>query len=254
MAGEKEWNSMRGLLNLGEWDEGALGKIIEKAMQFRQTGRKIEFISRQFLGTGYREGTLVGTDETPEVLVIDFSGMDCFTYIDYVEALRLSHSLSEVAGNLMQVRYRSAIVSFSHRNHFFSDWSVYCGERVEDVTRQVGGARACSSEKILNRREDGTPYLPGIPQVVRTIHYIPAAFVNQFVLSQCRTGDYLGIYAEDRGLDVTHVGIFIRRRGEILLRHASSLYRYRAVMDQDLRTYMADKPGFVVLRPKNQKG
>jgi hypothetical protein len=62
------------------------------------------------------------------------------------------------------------------------------------------------------------------------------------------TGDYAGIYTEREGLDVSHVGIIIRRQGALFLRHASSVPDERAVIDQDLREYMKGRPGLIVLR------
>jgi hypothetical protein len=51
------------------------------------------------------------------------------------------------------------------------------------------------------------------------------------------------------GLDVSHVGIIIRDRDALLLRHASSDRRFRKVVDQDFQTYISGKPGLIVLRP-----
>ena len=235
-------------INLGMWRQEDLEKIIRKAAQIRIKGRKVDFISRQFLGIHYREDTLIGNEKTAEIFVVDLSGVDCFTFIDYVEALYLSDSISTFKNNLIQVRYRSGIISFDHRNHFFSDWSVFNPNLIEDVTVQVGGSLARSFRKKLNVKEGGALYLPGIAPVERTIDYIPAAALNESVMRKCKTGDYIGIYAEDPGLDVTHVGIFIRSKGKAYFRHASSSPEHRKVIDQDFRAYMTGKPGFLVFR------
>jgi hypothetical protein len=63
-----------------------------------------------------------------------------------------------------------------------------------------------------------------------------------------RTGDYVGIFTEDEGLDVTHVGIAITDGGEILFRHASSVEG--KVVDEDFRLYVRAWPGIVLLRPR----
>lgn len=253
MVGDGKLESVREEINLGSWKREKLDRMIARASQIPLAGRKIDFTSWHFLGTDYREGTLVGNEKTPEMFVVDFSGMDCFTFIDYVEALRLSDSFLAFRNNLARVRYRSGIIAFDHRNHFFSDWGTFNGDFIEDVTVQVGGKLARSSGKRLNVKEDGTFYLPGITPIERNVDYIPASAINESVLRKCKTGDYVGIYAEDPGLDVTHVGIFIRGRGKAYLRHASSLTEYRKVIDQDFLAYMIGKPGFLVLRPKNKK-
>jgi hypothetical protein len=51
------------------------------------------------------------------------------------------------------------------------------------------------------------------------------------------------------GLDVTHVGIVIRRNGKIFLRHASSKKSVRKVVDVELLDYLGGEKGLVILRP-----
>lgn len=54
-------------------------------------GDVISRVSSAFLGTPYQANTLIGGRGTHEVLVANFNGVDCFTLIDYVEALSRSH-------------------------------------------------------------------------------------------------------------------------------------------------------------------
>jgi len=251
MLGNSDTQNEKQVVDLGLWRGEEFERIIRKAAQMRGAGRRIEFISRQFLGTDYEGGTLCGSEETPERLVVNFSGVDCFTFLDYVESFRLSDSFLAFKDNLARVRYRAGIVAFERRNHFFSDWITSNRDFVEDVTKQVGRNHALSSRKELNVKDDGTFYLSGITPVVRTIHYIPADAINTRILGRLRIGDYIGIYTEDPGLDATHVGIFIRSRGKTYLRHASSRSDYRKVVDQDFPAYMVDKSGFFVLRPRS---
>jgi hypothetical protein len=240
-------------INLGTWDLGNLEAVVKKAYQINQTGRKIDFISRQFLGTQYAEDTLIGSERTYEMLVVNFSKMDCFTFIDYVEALRLSNSFPAFKNNLTHVRYRSGIIAFDHRNHFFSDWISYGKDRIGDVTKKIGGTHTQSARKILNKKENGTLYLPGIAPVERIIHYIPGSILNEAVMRKLKAGDYVGIYTDNPGLDVTHVGIIIKSKNTTYLRHASSLPEFRKVVDQEFKDYVADRPGFLVLRPREKK-
>nr|NIQ97208.1 DUF1460 domain-containing protein [Desulfuromonadales bacterium]NIS43194.1 DUF1460 domain-containing protein [Desulfuromonadales bacterium] len=59
-----------------------------------------------------------------------------------------------------------------------------------------------------------------------------------------------GLYTDLDGLDVSHVGILIRRQGDLLLRHASSRKGVEQVVDVPLFDYLQGKPGIVVLRAR----
>lgn len=239
----------RECIRLGSWSENQLNRLMGEAAQIKDTGERIDFLSRQFLGVGYRENTLIGDAETAEVFVVNFEGVDCFTFMDYVEVMRCSRSFVGFVNNLRRIRYRSGNVIFTERNHFFTDWREFNHDRVEDVTARIGGTKAKTIRKLLNVKADGTPYLPGIPPRERTIGYIPSYAIDDRVVAKLKTGDYVGVYSELPGLDVSHVGILVDYSGRIHLRHASSLAGCRKVCDQDFVSYITEKPGIVVLRP-----
>ncbi|MDG4666327.1 DUF1460 domain-containing protein [Mycobacterium sp. 236(2023)] len=207
-----------------------------------------ESISGQFLGTPYAANTLIGSADEPEELVVELAGVDCFTYADYVEALKRSGDRDEFIANLVDVRYKNGDVSFANRKHFFTDWSATTPAVATDVTASLSDD-AIPVSKNLNSKDDGGVYLPGLPAVPRTVTYIPAELVDSAVVGGLRTGDYVGAYAEDGGLDVTHVGIFIDTPEGPVFRHASSLSAERRVVDIPLSVYLQTVPGIVVLRP-----
>ncbi|WP_301817252.1 DUF1460 domain-containing protein [Burkholderia orbicola] len=214
------------------------------------TGQMIDRMSRALLGTPYRADTLIGSSTSPEQLVIDLQGVDCFTYLDYVEALRKSATKAAFIRNLIDTRYVDGEVSFLKRKHFFTDWAYKPRRNADDVTARVS-VRAETVKKALNRRSDGGTYVPGVPVTERSVTFIPAAFVDNYVVSQLKTGDFIGIYARADGLDVTHVGIFVRTERGPMLRNASSLEKNRRVVDSPFLEYVSKTPGIVVLRPKS---
>jgi hypothetical protein len=236
---------------LGKFAQEELDYIIREASTINDVGKRIEFLSRQFLGLDYRELTLTGTINAPEIFVINFEGVDCSTFIDYVEAMRLSSSFSNFKVNLRKVRYKSGIVAFENRNHFFTDWRESNADFVKDISEEIGNRKAIIAQKMINEKQDGTHFLPGIHPMQREISYIPSDAVDEAVLNRLRSGDYIGIYSELQGLDVSHVGIVIKDGDNIFLRHASSLKEYRKVVDQDFRRFILNKPGIIVLRPKD---
>ena len=235
---------------LGKWNEKQLDNIIHKGSQIRDLGERIDFLSGQFLNASYKESTLIGSINTREVFAINLEGMDCFTYIDYVEAMRLSSSFSEFKENLRRVRYQSAKVAFQNRNHFFTDWREFNSGHIDDVTKKVAGEKTKTVVKALNKKENGTYFLPGILVKKREIEYIPSNAFDRTIVERLRTGDYVGVYSDMPGLDVSHTGIIVKDRDKVYLRHASSREGNRRVVDEDLINYISNKPGLVVLRPK----
>ncbi|MGD0282756.1 MAG: N-acetylmuramoyl-L-alanine amidase-like domain-containing protein [Dissulfurispiraceae bacterium] len=235
---------------LGKWTRDSLDNMLRKSSSYITPGKRIRYISSFFLGVAYKESTLTGDSRTPEVFVINFQGVDCFTFIEYVEAMRLSGSFQEFEKCLKKIRYRSGKVAFTARKHFFTDWSEFNRDFVDDVTRLAGGQKTVLVRKQLNKKDDGTAFLCGIEPYGREISYIPSFTLTDRVVNNLKTGDYIGIYSGTSGLDVSHVGIFIKTRGETYLRHASSVKSQKTVIDQDFKSYVTAKPGIVVLRPK----
>jgi hypothetical protein len=223
--------------------------MIRKGSGIPDICERIDFYSKQFLGVAYQDSTLRGGTDVPEDLVVTLAGVDCFTYIDYVEAMRLSRSFSEFIKNLKRVRYRSGIVSYEGRNHFFTDWREYNPFFVQDLTGEIGEGKTVKVNKILNMGDGGGSILPGIEARERKIAYIPSDAIDDKILKGLRTGDYIGIYSSTKGLDVSHTGIFIRSGSETYLRHASSKREHRRVVDEEFVHYLLEKPGILVLRP-----
>jgi hypothetical protein len=236
-------------LDLGKWTEAQLDKLIFEAAQIEDSGQRIKYLSHVFVGLEYKESTLIGDSSAAEVFVVNLSGVDCFTFIDYIEAMRLSDSFGSFLQHLRYTRYRNGVVSYENRKHFLTDWAAYGQTNVVDVTEQLGGAKAKSILKVINLKENGTPLLPGIRSFQRKVHFIPPEDINGTVVGKLNTGDYAGIYSDNSGLDVSHVGIIIKDGNRVSFRHASSDRRYRRVVDQDFLPYISGKPGLIILRP-----
>ncbi len=108
-------------ITLGNWTQDKLDSLLHQSAEIKDTGARIDFLSGHFLDINYKESTLTGSADIPEVHVINLSGVDCFTYLDYIEAMRLSGSFSEFMENLKNVRYRNGEIAFENRNHFFPE-------------------------------------------------------------------------------------------------------------------------------------
>ncbi|WP_083897924.1 DUF1460 domain-containing protein [Nocardia vinacea] len=233
-------------------DDVTAGKIDEllalrAASPGASKGELIERLSGRLLGTPYGADMLIGSVDRPEQLVIDLRRVDCFTYLDYVEALSRSTDRDQFVANLIATRYTDGRVEFQQRKHFFSDWSHTARIAATDITGTLSPA-AVTVTKHLNAKADGGTYLPGLPVVDRGITYIPGAAVDESVIGGLRTGDYIGAYADQPGLDVTHVGIFVMTPSGPVFRNASSLAANNKVVDSPFADYVRTTPGIMVLR------
>ena len=238
------------ITHLGKWTTALIDRITYKAAEITDNGERIDFISRQLLYTPYKESSLIGSISVPEVLIINLEGMDCITFIEYVEAMRLSSSFSEFTENLKMVRYRNGEVTYERRRHFFTDWIGYTPQTVEDVTSIIGATKTVRVRKKLNLRSDGAYLLPGICVKEREISFIPVNALDNTSIERLKTGDYAGVYSDKEGLDVTHTGILIRKNdGKVYLRHASSRQDTNNVIDEELTGYLTGKDGLIILRP-----
>lgn len=213
----------------------------------KKHGEIISRVSSEFLDTPYLADTLIGGPGVPEALVANFNAVDCFTLVDYVEALARSRDQNSFKNSLARIRYTGVNVDYFSRRHFFSDWFAKSPYNARDITPIISPDYKVS-EKQLNRKSDGSEYIPGLGFFTRKINYIPGSSINQKMLGRLKDGDYVGVYSPVEGLDVSHVGIVIRHGGEVWFRNASSLAINIKVVDSPFLEYMRPKPGIVVLR------
>lgn len=236
-----------------EMDDVTAGKVDQMIQSVvlpsagERHGDVIGHLSSAFLDTPYQAETLIGGADTPEALVANFNGVDCFTLLDYVEALSRSHDQTSFLNRLVQTRYINNDVAYLSRRHFFSDWFATSSPNARDITAEIS-QESVLTEKQLNRKPNGEEYIPGLGITPRQINYIPGNAINQQVLDNLKTGDYVGVYTQLEGLDVTHVGVVIRHDGQVWFRNASSLSANQKVVDTPLMEYAHAKPGIIVLR------
>jgi len=228
------------VINFGSWNKAQFQEILQNNNPSQ--------ISEYFINKPYLSNTLIGNSYTKEEFVIDFRGVDCFTYIDYIESIRRSISIDAFELNLQKLRYKDSKISYKNRNHFFSDWII--NNNFEDITYKISNKKAITISKELNKKDIKSKYLDDIPIIKRDISYIPTKYITPKVLSQLKTGDYIGIYTNLNGLDVSHVGILIKEDKNVYFRHASSSKLNQKVVTIKLIEYMKNKPGLIVLRAK----
>lgn len=234
-------------INLANWNKQELSQFLLKNTT-KPNNIKVKNITDKFLNKAYKVNTMIGSDTQKEELVIDFKNLDCFTFIDYVEAMKRSSSFSDFKTNLVDLRYQLGNIDYTSRNHFFSDWIIYNG--FENITSSLS-SKTKQVTKTLNLSSKKTPYLKGIKTKKIQLDYLDSKDLNTTITNKLHTGDYIGIYTHKAGLDVTHTGIFIRKDGKAYLRHASSKKQFLKVIDEPFESYIKNTPGFIVLRDKN---
>ncbi|WP_039985979.1 N-acetylmuramoyl-L-alanine amidase-like domain-containing protein [Vibrio owensii] len=220
---------------------------LKRALELKDNEAKIKEISDIFLGVPYVSHTLSGSNEVTEELVVNFGAVDCFTFLDYVEALRRSDSLADLSHNIISTRYFNEDVSYISRRHFFSDWVSEKPFNAYDVTGELS-SDAISVRKILNKTKEGNSFVPNLAPKVRYVSYISSDDIDKRVVGRLETGDYIGIYSEAKGLDVSHTGIYINTDDGPMLRHASSKPGNMKVVDSPFYEYISNVPGIVVYR------
>ena len=213
-----------------------LGKFKDDNSIFKE--KNVEKLSQKFLNVTYVSNTLsnIEINTSKENLIINFEALDCFTFIDTIEALKNSTNKENFRTNLINTRYKDGKVSYHSRNHFFSDWID--NNNMEDITCNIGKCQ--KQQKLLN---NNYKYLKEIPTVKRDIYYIALKDID---MSKLQTGDYVGIYTKLIDLDVTHTGIIIKKDGLVYIRHASS--KRKKVIDDLLQDYISSKLGIIVYR------
>jgi len=224
-----------------------MAELPSEATKAQSHGDLVERISARFLGTTYQAHTMLGSPVQSEALVVKLDGVDCMTFIDYVEALALSRDRESFLQSLQNVRYAQGKVDYLYRKHFFSDWHTLEPKNARDITSEIS-SNAMTVEKVLNIKKDGSEYVPGLGFIKRQISFIPAWAIDETLLDRLHNGDYIGVFANEQGLDVTHVGIVVKKDGKVWFRNASSSPQNMKVMDVPFVNYMRSKPGIVVLR------
>lgn len=251
MSQEKEQVTLSKTTDIDAYTQHKINTIIQDISKNKTLtqSEKISLVSEKFLGTPYQSNMLDGSDSKKEKLVIDFIGLDCFTYLEYVIALYQSHSESHFLKNMVKTRYIDSEISFYNRKHFFTDWANRDDKVAEDITTEIS-PKTLECVKSLNQKSENQKYLPGIPIVSRMINYIPSSAIDSSLINKLKSGDLIGIYTPLPGLDVSHVGFFIATEQGPIFRHASSSKDNQRVVDSPLMPYLLKSPGIIVLRVK----
>lgn len=220
-------------------------------------GERIIPIANFFLGSPYKAGTLnVALEEMP---VINLREFDCVTFVENTLALTFlprydASATGRFVENLIKIRYRNGkIESYLSRLHYSGDWFYEMQKRhfLSDVTQKAGGIRYPLAVGYMSRHykkypvlAQDTVLLPEMRKIeteinARAYYYIPKHRIVP-AEKKLQEGDILLITTNIKGLDTSHLGFAVRKKGRIHLLHASSTAGRIVVTDGPLADYTAD--------------
>lgn len=227
-------------------------------------------IGKTFIGTEYLAHSLEGNDK--EQLVINFSGVDCTTFVEYVIAFAQliksgKPTFKDFENELQKIRYRNgALDKYPSRLNYFTDW-IYDNEKkgiIDDVTELVGGKPIQFHLNFISTHPESYSQLVRHPDYIyeikkqeaeiggRNYFYVPKERVG-FIEKRIDNGDIIAFTTNIPGLDVNHVGIAVRMEdNRIHLLHAPNVGYKVQISEEPLSAYInkiKNDTGIIVLKP-----
>jgi len=204
--------------------------------------------AKLFIGTPYVAGTL---EKTPEHLVIDFTGLDCITFVENAIALTLAKDEGAFRSVLQSLRYRRGIINgYPSRIHYLSEWLVRIG-RQGMFTQLNNGGDLCF-EPNLHFMSSNPQYYTALKQdsiAAKAIkqheltfnemkigfpYYSKNAFEDRFL----KHGDIVAFKSKKAGLDFDHLGLVVVEGNKKLLIHASLDYKKVLITKETVKDYL----------------
>ena len=229
---------------------------IDEELKSKPINEIIVEIGKSFSGTDYETHTLEKDGE--EKLVINLTGLDCFTFLE--NALALSRcikkgdtSFEDYKNELTLIRYRDGLIDqYPSRLHYFTDWIYNNQEKgvVEDITRQLGGERLNLNLNFMSEHPDyymqlkeNHYYIQIIKKLEEAINHRDYFFIPQEKIAgienKIENGDLLAFTSTIEGLDVNHVGIAVRMDDErIHVLHAPNVGYKVQITNKPLPEYV----------------
>jgi hypothetical protein len=226
-------------------------------------------IGLDFLNTPYVGKTLDKTKE--EKLVVNLHQLDCTTFAEnslaLARTLKSGHPDSkQFCLELEHIRYRDGKMDgYASRLHYFSEWILDNETRhnVQSIAAQMGGKVLPVTLNYMSTHPQEYPQLMNDPATTAKIKaieekvsaqkffYIPSSQFES-IESQIKDGDIVTLTTTIPGIDVSHVGILLKKEGRVYLLHASSSIMKVTVSAEPFAQYLAKSKkttGVMIARP-----
>ncbi|MGA7871137.1 MAG: N-acetylmuramoyl-L-alanine amidase-like domain-containing protein [Candidatus Binatus sp.] len=217
-------------------------RLLSQTKHDHSAARRINVLSRRFLGHPYKPNPLIGSADTAEVFTASLDGFDCVTYIETVLALARASNVDDFTEWLRKIRYERGRIQWERRNHYMTLW-------IRNNLRQ-GIIRPVSMPAVPTlSRERVLDVVPGLAPQRTRVKCVPKPGLPRLE-RYLQTGDLIFFASTRKHLDVFHAGIIVRDGRKVFMRHAS---RSRGlVVEQKLSEFLKANrmAGVIVVRPQ----
>lgn len=242
-----------------EWD---------KLTALKKTNPKqtFEAIGSYFLGKPYVAGTLEVTEDT--ALVVNFSGLDCVTFVETVMGIvRVLHSdeqasFTHFTHELTTIRYRDRVRNgYLSRLHYTSEWlevnekkyigKVVSGKSFNQKTFTLNFMSTHRKSYPLLASHENFVGIQAMEKRIKPSLYMLEKSEIRNAEQDLKHGDMIGILTSIKGLDIAHTGFIYKKKGVSYLLHASSVNKKVEISAIPLHDYLAKQKsntGIVVFR------
>lgn len=249
-------------------DTARINKILIDAVakNYNSPGDRTADIALRFVGTPYVAHTLEGDEE---LLTVNLDELDCTTFVETVMAL--SYTAGERRStwydflyNLRRLRYRGGeIDGYASRLHYISDWVIdntHRGNFKEATNLFPSVAYMVRTIDFMSSHRDKYPALADDKEYerIRSVEigyrshrfpYIKTADLSRKpTMAALRNGDIVALVTKMKDLDVTHMGIIIKKDGVPYLLHASSSNGKVELSNLPLADFMKKNPALIGIR------
>jgi hypothetical protein len=256
---------------ISKMDKAILQSKLERFSKDRALpiGDLVAKIGLDFMNTPYVAKTLDKTKE--EKLVINLHQLDCTTFAENCLALARTVKSNrpneqKFCSEIENLRYRGGKMNgYASRLHYFSEWisDNEARHNVQSMAAELGGVVLPLNLSIMSSNPKVYPQLIDDPEItaqIRTIeekvsarkyYFIP---VRQFesIEKSIKDGDIVTLTTSIPGIDVSHVGILLKKDGRIHLLHASLSAMKVLVSAEPFSDYLAKSKkttGVMIARP-----
>jgi hypothetical protein len=256
---------------ISSMDKSIIKNKLEKFAKDRSLpmGDLVLKIGLDFLNTPYVGKTLDKTKE--EKLVVNLHQLDCTTFAENCLALARTikseiHGIPAFCSELESIRYRGGRMDgYASRLHYFSEWiqDNETRKHIQSMAASMGGSILPLSLNIMSTHPEEYKQLindPAITAQIKAIeekisaqkfYYIPTSQFES-IEGLVKDGDIVTLTTTIPGIDVSHVGILLKKEGRIYLLHASSTAQKVVISTEPFAQYLTKSKkttGVMIARP-----